>query len=248
MDELLKKFVTYLRVSTQKQGGQGLGISAQRDMCKNFVEQHKGTIEKEFMDVESGAHRERKGLGSAIEYCKANGCELVIAKLDRLARDVEFVFKVVNTGIDIHFCDMPVINTMILGVFASVAQYERELICSRTKAALDAKRARGESMGGTNELWGKNTGADREEALTIAREASAKARRERMKCEPSNKFFIGYIMSQAKNGRSFRDKEDFVRLAEELNILGMKTPSGLAYDKKRAQSQYIKLENAGMFN
>ena len=91
------KFAIYLRVSTQKQGGQGLGISAQRDMCRNFVNQQNGTIEKEFMDVESGSHRNRKGLWASIEYCKTNGCELVIAKLDRLARDVEFVFKVVNT-------------------------------------------------------------------------------------------------------------------------------------------------------
>lgn len=241
------KFAIYLRVSTQKQGGQGLGISAQRDMCRNFVNQQNGTIEKEFMDVESGSHRNRKGLWASIEYCKTNGCELVIAKLDRLARDVEFVFKVVNTGIDIHFCDMPVINTMILGVFASVAQYERELICSRTKAALDAKRARGESMGGTNELWGKNTGADREEALINAREASARARRERMKSEPSNQFLINYMKSQIKNGRVFISKEHFESLADELNMLGMKTPSGLAYDKKRAQSQYIKLCNAGLF-
>ena len=241
------KFAIYLRVSTQKQGGQGLGISAQRDMCRNFVNQQNGTIEKEFMDVESGSHRNRKGLWASIEYCKTNGCELVIAKLDRLARDVEFVFKVVNTGIDIHFCDMPVINTMILGVFASVAQYERELICSRTKAALDAKRARGESMGGTNELWGKNTGADREEALINAREASARARRERMKSEPSNQFLINYMKSQIKNGRVFISKEHFESLADELNMLGMKTPSGLAYDTKRAQSQYIKLCNAGLF-
>lgn len=243
----LKNYVTYLRVSTQKQGGQGLGISAQREMCSHFVEQRGGTIVREFMDVESGAHRDRKGLWSAIEYCKANGCELVIAKLDRLARDVEFVFKVVNTGIDIHFCDMPVINTMILGVFASVAQYERELICSRTKAALDAKRARGEEMGGTHGLWGKNTGRDRDEVLMKAHEASAKARRERMVSEPSNKFFICYVNAQRKKGRRFMGKEEFIDLAEELNALGQKTPSGLAYDKKRAQSQYIKLCNAGLF-
>lgn len=244
----MSNYCIYLRVSTQKQGAQGLGIASQREMCIQFIKSKRGVLAKEFMDVESGTHRDRKGLWDAIEYCKTSKCELVIAKLDRLARDVEFVFKVVNTGIDIHFTDMPVLNTMILGVFASVAQYERELICSRTKNALDAKRQRGEQMGGTNELWGKNTGADREQALSKAHKASARARRERMASEPSNKFFLSYILSQSKHGRTFDDNGDFTQLADELNMLGMKTPTGMTYDKKRAQSQYIKLANAGLFN
>ena len=107
----------------------------------------------EFKDVESGTHRDRKGLAEAIAYCKKNGCALVIAKLDRLARDVEFCFKVVNTGVEIHFCDMPQINTLLLGVFASVAQYERELTSDRTKKALAAKKERGEVTGGACESW-----------------------------------------------------------------------------------------------
>ena len=77
----------------------------------------------------------------------------MIAKLDRLARDVEFCFKVVNTGIEIHFCDMPQINTLLLGVFASVAQYERELTSDRTTKALAAKKAKGEKLGGQCEKW-----------------------------------------------------------------------------------------------
>lgn len=149
----MKQYATYLRVSTQRQGAHGLGISTQRSMCDNFIKQNKGEQVREFMDVESGTHRSRKGLWSAIEYCKQNGCSLVIAKLDRLARDVEFTFKVINTGIDIHFTDMPVVNSMILGVFASVAQYEMEMNSTRTKQALAAKKARGELLGGLNEKW-----------------------------------------------------------------------------------------------
>ena len=148
-----KRYVTYLRVSTQRQGAKGLGIDAQRKMCSDFIEHNEGICVKEFLDVESGTHRNRKGLLSAIEYCKANDCALVVAKLDRLARDVEFCFKVVNTGIEIHFTDMPTINTLLLGVFASVAQYERELISSRTKAALDAKKRRGEKLGAASDKW-----------------------------------------------------------------------------------------------
>lgn len=147
---MTKNYVTYLRVSTQKQGASGLGLDAQRNMCQAFVDACKGKIVKEFQDVESGTHRDRKGLWSAIEYCKANNCPLVIAKLDRLARDVEFTFKVINTGIEIHFTDMPSVNTMILGVFASVAQYERELVSQRTKAALREKIAKGGKIGRAN--------------------------------------------------------------------------------------------------
>lgn len=149
----MKQYVTYLRVSTQRQGAQGLGISAQRAMCDNFIKQNSGMHVQEFMDVESGTHRDRKGLWDAIDYCKKNNCSLVIAKLDRLARDVEFTFKVLNTGIDIHFTDMPVVNSMILGVFAAVAQYEREMVSTRTKQALDAKKTRGEKTGGASEAW-----------------------------------------------------------------------------------------------
>lgn len=159
----MKKYVVYLRVSTTKQGARGLGIDAQRKMCNDFIERNNGTMEQEFLDVESGAHRNRKGLLSAIDYCKANNCALVVAKLDRLSRDVEFCFKVVNTGIEIHFTDMPTINTLLLGVFASVAQYERELTSTRTKQALSAKKARGEKVGAAAPKWAKSYAAKSDE-------------------------------------------------------------------------------------
>lgn len=149
----MNKYCTYLRVSTQRQGAQGLGIEAQRKMCSDFIERNNGVSEQEFMDIESGTHRDRKGLWSAIEYCQTHKVGLVIAKLDRLARDVEFTFKVMNTGIDIHFTDMPVVNSMILGVFASVAQYEREMCSSRTKAALGELKKKGVKLGASNEKY-----------------------------------------------------------------------------------------------
>jgi len=149
----MNNYCTYLRVSTQRQGAKGLGISAQRTMCENFIAQKNGVLVHEFMDVESGTHRDRKGLWDAIDYCKSNRCGLVIAKLDRLARDVEFTFKVINTGIDIHFTDMPVVNSMILGVFASVAQYEREMISKRTKDALAVKKKNGARLGASSDKY-----------------------------------------------------------------------------------------------
>lgn len=152
----MKQFVIYIRVSTRKQGTSGLGLESQRKICADFIKNNNGEQVAEFKDVESGTHRDRRGLLDAVDYCKTHGCALVCAKLDRLARDVEFCFKVVNTGIEIHFCDMPQINTLLLGVFASVAQYERELTSDRTVKALAAKKARGEKTGGASDAWIEN--------------------------------------------------------------------------------------------
>lgn len=149
----MKQYAVYIRVSTRKQGASGLGLEAQRKICDDFIKSQEGEKVAEFQDVESGTHRDRKGLAQAVSFCKKNECCLVIAKLDRLARDVEFCFKIVNTGVDIHFCDMPNVSTLLLGVFASVAQYERELTSDRTKKALEAKKARGEKLGGASDKW-----------------------------------------------------------------------------------------------
>lgn len=173
----MKQYVTYLRVSTQRQGAQGLGISAQRSMCDNFIKQNKGKQVREFMDVESGTHRDRKGLWQAIDYCKKNGCSLVIAKLDRMSRDVEFTFKVINTGIDIHFTDMPVVNSMILGVFASVAQYEREMVSTRTKQALAVKKTQGAKLGASNEKYKERFAMKSKEQKKIETQKRANTKR-----------------------------------------------------------------------
>ena len=149
----MKKFAVYIRVSTRKQGASGLGLESQQKICGEFIKAQGGEQVAEFKDVESGTHRDRKGLLAAIDFCKRNDCALVIAKLDRLARDVEFCFKVVNTGIEIHFCDMPQLSTLMLGIFATVAQYERELTSDRTTKALAAKKARGEALGGATDAW-----------------------------------------------------------------------------------------------
>lgn len=188
----MEKYISYLRVSTQKQGAEGLGISAQRAMCEQFVRSKGGEIVKEFLDVESGKSRTRAELWQAIEYAKANDVPLVIAKLDRLARDVEFTFKVMNTGIEIHFTDMPVVNTMILGVFASVAQYERELISARTKAALRAKVERGET-------WVRNTDT------SAARAVSCKMRTDARLDWLFNSVVGKYVQSRWQQGWSFME-------------------------------------------
>lgn len=220
-----KQFVAYYRVSTQKQSASHLGLEVQQKMCEDFAKVNNGTIIKSFEDIESGKSRTRVGLWGAIEYCKDNNIPLVIAKLDRLARDVEFTFKVINTGVEIHFTDMPMVNTMILGVFASVAQYERELISTRTKQALAAKKARGET-------WVRN--GDTTKAVV----QSAKNRVQRAKDNPVNIFFWKYVSQfEEREGRIGRFENDkFQRLADELNALGQKTVTGLPYTINRCKA------------
>lgn len=150
---MCNRYAIYTRVSTQRQGRSGLGLESQQNVCKKFISDRGGEFVKEFRDVESGTHRDRKGLLDAISFCKTNDCALVFAKLDRLARDVEFCFKVVNTGIEIHFCDMPQVNTLILGMFATIGQYERELVSTRTKAALAVKKEQGCKLGASNDKY-----------------------------------------------------------------------------------------------
>jgi len=205
----MKRYVTYLRVSTQRQGAQGLGISAQRAMCDNFIKQNSGMHVQEFMDVESGTHRDRKGLWDAIDYCKKNNCSLVIAKLDRLARDVEFTFKVLNTGIDIHFTDMPVVNSMILGVFAAVAQYEREMVSTRTKQALDAKKARGEKTGGASDAWIESFNKKSKEQIDKEYMIKGKMKNERYLESKDVKVFLKIIKNVFPDACNMDDARDW---------------------------------------
>ena len=225
-----KPYCAYYRVSTQKQGNSHLGLEAQQKMCEDFAKANGGTIVASFEDVESGKSRTREGLWQAIEFCKEHNYPLVIGKLDRLARDVEFTFKVINTGVEIHFTDMPMVNTMILGVFASVAQYERELVSIRTKQALAAKKARGET-------WVRNS--DTTKAII----QSAKNKIARAKANPTNVFFYNYVMQfEKRNGRlDPKDKEGYQKLADELNGLGQKTVTGLPYTKTRCKGLVIKM-------
>ena len=232
----MKKYVIYLRVSTQRQGSSGLGLDAQRKVCKEFIERNNGYLLNEFKDIESGKSRTRQGLMNAISFCKENDCTLVIAKLDRLARDVEFTFKVINTGIQIHFCDMPQVNTMILGVFASVAQYERELISARTKAALGVRKKQLVEDGYFITKEGKRCerlgGGTMEQAVKRASEL----RQEKARQNSANLFLIKYIDNFEKrngelNGRT--DRKVWEDLAEELNNLGQTTSKGLPFNYVR---------------
>ena len=142
------KFVSYLRVSTKRQGESGLGLEAQRKAVSDFLNGGNWKLVEELVEVESGKHdHNRPALHKALEACKVYGATLVIAKLDRLSRDAHFLLGLQKAGVKFVAADMPEANEMVVGIMALVAQAERRMISERTKAALQAAKARGVKLG-----------------------------------------------------------------------------------------------------
>lgn len=140
--------VLYFRVSTARQGASGLGIEAQRAAVAAFLNGGDWKVCAEFEEVESGKRDDRPALAKAIEACRLYGARLVIAKLDRLSRDAHFLLGLEKTGVDFVAADMPNANRLTVGIMAMVAEEERRMIGARTKAALQAAKARGTKLGG----------------------------------------------------------------------------------------------------
>lgn len=140
--------VAYYRVSTDSQGQSGLGLEAQRAAVHAFMRDQEPAAE--FVEVESGRNPDRPQLKAATEYALANDATLIVAKLDRLARDVKMILAIVDSGVRVRFIDLPDIDTgtatgrLILTVMASLAEFEARRISERTRDALAAKKARGE--------------------------------------------------------------------------------------------------------
>jgi DNA invertase Pin-like site-specific DNA recombinase len=142
------KFVSYLRVSTARQGRSGLGIEAQRKAVEDFLNGGNWQVVKEFVEVESGKKGDRPQLAKAFQLCRLIGAKLVIAKLDRLSRDAHFLLGLEKAGVDFVAADMPSANRLTVGIMALVADEERRMISARTKAALAAAKRRGVKLGG----------------------------------------------------------------------------------------------------
>jgi DNA invertase Pin-like site-specific DNA recombinase len=142
------KFVSYLRVSTKKQGASGLGLEAQRETVANYLNGGSWSLVAELVEVESGGKADRPKLAEALALCRNHGATLVVAKLDRLARDAHFLLGLQNAGVDFVAVDMPSANRLTVGLMAVVAEEERRLASTRTKAALAAAKARGVQLGG----------------------------------------------------------------------------------------------------
>src|ERR1700761_3032312 len=176
------KFISYLRVSTDKQGRSGLGIEAQREAVVRYLNGGQWTLSAEYVETESGKRSDRPKLAAALSHAKALGATLVFAKLDRLTRNVDLLRTLVASGVDLVFCDLPHVPAGAMGRFlltqmASVAELEAGLISERTKAALAAATARGVRLGnpnGARALRGKQIG-NGEALAKIKRNANERA-------------------------------------------------------------------------
>jgi DNA invertase Pin-like site-specific DNA recombinase len=142
-----KRYVTYVRVSTQRQGRSGLGLAAQHEAVKAFLAAHNGHVVAEYKEVESGKYNSRPQLQAALRRCRQTRANLLVAKLDRLSRNAAFLLGLRDAGVSFVCADMPDANNLTIGVLAAVAEHEREAISARTRAALAAAKARGVRLG-----------------------------------------------------------------------------------------------------
>lgn len=144
------QIVSYLRVSTARQGVSGLGLEAQRAAVAAFTAASSHSLVAEFVEVESGSKNARPQLTAALAACRLHRATLVIAKLDRLARNVAFIANLMDGGVEFVACDLPHANRLTLHLLAAIAEHEREMISQRTRAALQAAKARGVKLGNPN--------------------------------------------------------------------------------------------------
>jgi len=202
------KFVSYYRVSTDRQGRSGLGLEAQKEAVQQRLNGGRWQLVAEFVEVESGKRARRPQLDAALAACKKHKAKLVVAKLDRLSRNVSFLLKLIDAGVEVLFADLPELNgamgRFMLTTMASVAELEAGLISERTKAALKAAKARGVRLG-------------RHGAEVLAPQYREEARRRAEQLQP--------VIAELKgNGLSL------AKIAAELNKRKVATPRGGRWD------------------
>ncbi len=204
----MTEYISYYRVSTQKQVKSGLGLDAQREAVCRFVA-ISDSISEEYVEIELGRNAERPQLKAAIGRCRLTGATLLIAKLDRLSRKVSFLSALMDGDVPFVAADNPNATRFTLHILAAVAEHEALAISERTKAALAAAKARGQKLGG----WrGRNLTASERALGTAARVAKAKTRA--MQIEP--------VLDELRTagGRTLRE------LANGLNQRGIRAPRG----------------------
>ena len=223
MKTISQQFVTYYRVSTQRQGASGLGLEAQRHTVQQYLTNSSGIALASFTEVETGkgsnALEKRPQLRLALETCKKTGATLLIAKLDRLARNVHFVSGLLETGVDFVAADMPNANKVMIQMYAVMSEWERDQISERTKAALAAAKARGVVLGATGPANLKSCNDQRQQK---AREF----------CDRLRPVLDGMVAQ----GLSRRG------MVERLNALGVTTPRGGAWSLGQVQRLVTELQ------
>lgn len=203
-----KEYVAYYRVSTAKQGKSGLGLAAQKETVEKQAARDGGKIIKEFVEVESGKTKKRPELWKAITEARAKGAALIVAKLDRLGRKMKHLTEIRESGIDLVACDLPGMDTMSFGIFATFAQAEGERISERTKEALQEKKKQGVKLGSPQNLTDK------------ARKKAYRVRRKNAQENPDN-------LKAAKIARDLRAQGlSYHKVADKLNDYGLKTRTG----------------------
>ena len=200
-----KQAIAYYRVSTQKQGQSGLGLDAQRQSVTTYAK-GRYTIAAEFVEVESGKKADRAELTKALAMAKEVGAVLLIAKLDRLARNVAFTSALMASGVQFVAVDMPDANNLTIHIIAAIAEHERELISARTKAALEQAKKRGATLGTPENLTSEAREAGHETMHQMAKDAYKRD--------------YGYIKLLREGGHTL------AQIAERLNSEGHATRNG----------------------
>ena len=221
------KFVSYVRVSTQRQGASGLGLEAQRKAVADYLRDRAGELVGEFTEVESGKRNDRPQLAAALASCKRHKAVLVIAKLDRLARNVAFVANLMESGAEFVAVDMPMANRLTVHILAAVAEHEREMISARTMAALAASKARGRRLGWSIE--------GRQQEQRRAALKGAGAGRARADAFAAN---IGPVVASMRAA----GVTTLAGIAEALNARGIRTARGGAWYATTVRNLVLRLE------
>ena len=198
------KFIAYYRVSTEKQGKSGLGLEAQRESVLKHVKQEGGTLIAEYSDVISGASETREQLDAALRRCEREKATLIISKLDRLARQLSFLAKFIESKVPLVVAELPHANKMLLQMMAVFAEAERDMVSQRTKDALAAAKKRGVVLGNPK--------------LADARVNAAKVREQQ-----ADEFALQHydnLRRMKANGHSL------AKIAELLNDAGRRAPRG----------------------
>ncbi len=162
------RYIAYYRVSTARQGRSGLGLEAQTHAVHQYLNGGQWALLSEYVEIESGKRSDRPQLSAALAACRLHKAKLVIAKLDRLARNVAFVSTLMESGVDFVAVDFPTANRLTIHILAAVAEHEAHAISERTKAALAAAKARGAQLGGYRGRSGTPADCERARAAQVA--------------------------------------------------------------------------------
>lgn len=243
----MKKFISWRRVSTKKQFGSKLGLEAQQDIISYFVEREGGTLIADYVEAYTGT--ELSGcaeLRRAINHCKTEDAVLIIAKSNRFrnTREALDIYEEMGEG-RIYFCDLPSSDKFTLTLFFALAERESLIVKIHTKQALDAKRKRGEAMGGSAGQWGKHTNKnedDREKMLEYAREKSAENCKMAARNNPHNKAFWEFMGDWQKIYGGVNRHTDWDGIAAELNRRGKRTARGMEFTGIRARAMWSNIQ------